>query len=198
MRKTFVISESEKLHIKKMYGLVKEGREKVQEIETYSREYIDKDGCDGIATDINNLSAAVNRGEVNLSPSGRAKLEENKKDVGKINGFTCGIAKGQMKNALDRELSDESQYPDAIATACWMSKNSVRYKKTLSICNSMAPPDQNQNKPIDNKTNDKPIDNKTDDKPIDLTPKTDIESDDVLDFAKRRGTTRSNSRKLDL
>jgi hypothetical protein len=78
-----------------------------------------------------------------LSPSGRAKLEENKKDVGKINGFTCGIAKGQMKNALDRELSDESQYPDAIATACWMSKNSVRYTKNLNICNQSSSQQQN-------------------------------------------------------
>lgn len=153
MSKRFIITESDRDHIRKMYGLIKEGREQVQEVEAYSLEYINKDGCDGIATDIRNLSDAVNRGEVNLSSSGRSKLEENKKDVGKINGFTCGIAKNQMRNALNRELSDESQYPDAILTACWMSKNSVRHRKTLSICNQTQTPTPTQQPTNDLSTN---------------------------------------------
>lgn len=144
MKKRFIITETEKINIRKMYGLIKEGREQIQEVELYSTEYINKDGCDGIATDVNNLSAAVNRGEVNLSSSGKASLEENKGKVGMIKDWNCGIVKNQMKKALESELNDESKYPDAIATACWMSKNSVRHTKNLSICTAQ-PPVQNQN-----------------------------------------------------
>jgi hypothetical protein len=134
MKKNFIITESERDQIRKMYGLIKEGREQIQEVEIYSTEYINKDGCDGIATDINNLSAAVSRGEVNLSPAGKASLEENKGKVGMINNITCGMAKNKMKESLNQNINDESQYSDMIATACWMSKNSVRYTKNLSIC----------------------------------------------------------------
>lgn len=140
MKKRFIITESEKNQIRKMYGLVREGREQIQEVQIYSTEYINKDGCDGIATDINNLSAAVNRGEVNLSPAGKASLEENKGKVGMIKDWNCGIAKNKMKESLSQNVNDESQYPDMIVSACWMSKNSVRYTKNLSICAAQPSP----------------------------------------------------------
>lgn len=188
MRKSFIITESEKNEIRKMYGLISEGREQVEEIYIYTNEYINKPGCDGIAQDVKNLNDAVQRGEVKLSSSGAETLKSNSSKVGMLS-LACQAGKNMMKENLESNINDQSSYPDMIASACWMSKNSVRYKKTLSICNSIAPPDQNQNKPIDDKTNDKPID---------LTPKKDIGSDDVLDFAKRRGSLRSSSRKLDL
>jgi hypothetical protein len=186
--KRFIISESEKLHIKKMYGIINEGREQVEEIYTYTNEYINKPGCDGIAQDVKNLNDAVQRGEVKLSPSGAETLKSNSSKVGMLS-LACQAGKNMMKENLESNINDQSSYPDMIASACWMSKNSVRYTKSLTVCSSSAPPDNNQNKPIDDKTNDKPID---------LTPKNDTESDDVLNFAKRRGTLRSSSRKLDL
>lgn len=147
MKKKFIITESERKQIQKMYGLLNEGREEIKEVENYSLEYINKEGCDGIATDIENLSKAVNSGQVNLSPSGKASLEENKDKVKMIGGLTCGIAKNKMKESLNENLSDESQYPDMIVTACWMSKNSVRYTKNLTICSSPTPKPSSQEKP---------------------------------------------------
>jgi hypothetical protein len=39
-----------------------------------------------------------------------------------------------LKETLESNINDQSSYPDMIASACWMSKNSSRYTKNLNIC----------------------------------------------------------------
>jgi hypothetical protein len=133
MRKTFVISESEKKQIRKMYGLISEGREQVEEIYTYTIEYIDKPGCDGIAEDVKNMNDAVQRGELKISDKAAETLKSNSNKVGMLS-FACNPGKNMMKETLESNINDQSSYPDMIASACWMSKNSSRYTKNLNIC----------------------------------------------------------------
>jgi len=153
MRKSFIITESEKKQIRKMYGLISEGREQVEEIYIYTNEYINKPGCDGIAEDVKNMNDAVQRGELKISAKSAETLKSNSNKVGMLS-FACNPGKNMMKETLESNINDQSSYPDMISSACWMSKNSVRYKKNLTICNVTAP-DQNinNNTPVNNSNN---------------------------------------------
>lgn len=217
MKKRFIITESERNQIRKMYGLIKEGREQIQEIETYTLEYIQKDGCGGMKEDIQNLHAAVQRGEVNLSQSAKSSLEENIKMAGLINAF-CNKAKNQLTETLKQNISDESQYPDMIATGCWMSKNSQRHQKSLSICNQTQDQNNNQNNNQNinqninqnNQFQNQNINSNLSNNDVDLSTMRDynqtntqnqntiVQKSELDDFIRARGGSKSSGRTLDL
>lgn len=156
--KKFIITETDKNNILKMYGLLKESTD--YELLNYANNYIDNNSCNKIYSDLKSFQSAVESGQVQMSSDDKSELNKNLDLMNSYKGIACGTIKSKMKDEFTKQSQEN---PEKLKTyMCWFSQNITH--TSLSSCSS---------NPVNNVDNSTKVDTPKVDSPKIDTPKLD-------------------------
>jgi hypothetical protein len=149
--KKFIITESEKNDIRKMYGLIKEDIN--QELLNYGNNYIDNHNCDEIYNDLVKFQSAVNSGNPEMSDEDKKELDDNLNQMKTFKGLACGRVKKEMKKNFAKQSKEE---PEKLKKyMCWFATNITN--TNLTSCTEEPKIDDNKSDKKDEPVVNKPV-----------------------------------------